>query len=132
MAKWSPAWLDGTLGFYYRQTSDISPQAWLDARGVSSVNPNGTRPAGQVPAVVNTLNSLSTATYQLAYSDKINIFGLSLSKDIGGISVGSDLNIRHNMPLASIPAIVSSTSPLGLGQGLGLLPARSAASGVIY
>jgi hypothetical protein len=54
MAKWSPAWLDGTLGFYYRQTSDILPQAWLDARGVSSVNPNGTRPAGQVPAVVNT------------------------------------------------------------------------------
>ena len=132
MAKWSPAWLDGTLGFYYRQTSDILPQAWLDARGVSSVNPNGTRPAGQVPAVVNTLNSLSTATYQLAYSDKIDIFGLSLSKDIGGISVGSDLNIRHNMPLASIPAIVSTSSPLGLGQGLGLLPARSAASGVIY
>ena len=132
MAKWSPAWLDGTLGVYYRQTSDILPQAWLDARGLSSANPNGTPPAGQVPAVVNTLNSLSTATYQLAYSDKIDIFGLSLSKDIGGISVGSDLNIRHNMPLASIPAIVSTNSPLGLGQGLGLLPPRTAATGVIY
>ena len=66
--------------------------------------------------MVNTLNSLSTATYQLAYSDKIDIFGISLSKDVGGVSVGSDLNIRHNMPLASIPAIVSTTSPLGLGQ----------------
>ncbi|MBK5356633.1 DUF1302 domain-containing protein [Pseudomonas sp. TH41] len=132
MAKWSPAWLDGTLGFYYRQTSDILPQAWLDARGLSSANPNGTRPAGQVPAVVNTLNSLSTTTYQLAYSDKIDIFGLSLSKDVGGISVGSDLNIRHNMPLASIPAIVSTNSPLGLGQGLGLLPPRTAATGIIY
>jgi hypothetical protein len=85
-----------------------------------------------VPAVVNTLNSLSTATYQLAYSDKIDIFGISLSKDIGGVSVGSDLNIRHNMPLASIPAIVSTTSPLGFGQGLGLLPPRTAATGVIY
>ncbi|MGY2338770.1 DUF1302 domain-containing protein [Pseudomonas sp. SDO5532_S415] len=132
MAKWAPAWLDGTLGLYYRQTSDILPQAWLDARGLSSANPNGTPPAGQVPAVVNTLNSLSTATYQLAYSDKIDIFGISLSKDVGGISVGSDLNIRHNMPLASIPAIVSTTSPLGLGQGLGLLPPRTAATGVIY
>jgi hypothetical protein len=132
MAKWSPAWLDGTLGFYYRQTSDILPQAWLDARGLSSANANGTPPAGQVPAVVNTLNSLSSATYQLAYSDKIDIFGISLSKDIGGISVGSDLNIRHSMPLASIPAIVSTTSPLGLGQGLGLLPPRTAATGVIY
>jgi len=132
MAKWSPAWLDGTLGVYYRETSDILPQAWLDTRGISSANPNGTPPAGQVPALVNTLNSLSTATYQLAYADNIKIAGLSLSKDVGVVSVGSDLNIRHNMPLNSIPAVVSSTSPLGLGQGLGLLPARTASTGVIY
>ena len=132
MAKWSPAWLDGTLGVYYRETSEILPQAYLDARGLTSANPNGTRPAGQVPAVINTLNSLSTATYQMAYADDIKIVGLSLSKEIGGVSVGSDLNVRHNMPLASIPAIVSTNSPLGLGQGLGLLPARSAASGVVY
>lgn len=132
MAKWSLAWLDGTLGVYYRETSEILPQAWLDARGLSSANPNGTRPAGQVPAVVNTLNSLSTATYQMAYADNIKIVGLSLSKDVGGISVGSDLNIRHNMPLASIPAVVSTNSPLGLGAGLGLLPARTAATGVVY
>ena len=117
MAKWSPAWLDGTLGVYYRETSEILPQAWLDARGLSSANPNGTPPAGQVPAVVNTLNSLSTATYQMAYADNIKIVGLSLSKDVGGVSVGSDLNVRHNMPLASIPAIVSTNSPLGLGAG---------------
>lgn len=132
MAKWSPAWLDGTLGIYYRNTSDILPQAWLNATGISSANPNGTRPAGMVPAVVNTLNSLSTSTYQLAYADNIHIFGLSLSKDIGGVSVGSDLNIRHNMPLASIPAILSSTGPLGLGAGLGLLPARTAQTGIVY
>ncbi|VVN87019.1 hypothetical protein PS718_01575 [Pseudomonas fluorescens] len=132
MAKWSPAWLDGTLGVYYRETSEILPQAWLDARGLSSANPNGTRPAGQVPAVINTLNSLSTATYQMAYADSIKIVGLSLSKDVGGVSVGSDLNIRHNMPLASIPAVVSTNSALGLGAGLGLLPARTAATGVIY
>ncbi|MCE6977310.1 DUF1302 domain-containing protein [Pseudomonas frederiksbergensis] len=132
MAKWSPAWLDGTLGVYYRNTSEILPQAWLNATGLTSANPNGTPPAGMVPAVVNTLNSLSTSTYQLAYADNIQIFGLSLSKDVGGISVGSDLNIRHNMPLASIPAVVSSTGPRGLGAGLGLLPARTAATGVIY
>ncbi len=132
MAKWSPAWLDGTLGVYYRETSEILPQAFLDARGITSANPNGTRPAGQVPAVINTLNSLDTATYQLAYADNIKILGLSLSKDVGGVSVGSDLNIRHNMPLASIPAIVSTRSPLGLGQGLGLLPARTDATGVVY
>ncbi|KKX62208.1 MULTISPECIES: DUF1302 domain-containing protein [Pseudomonas] len=132
MAKWSPAWLDGTLGVYYRETSEILPQAWLDARGISSANANGTRPAGQVPAVINTLNSLSSATYQMAYADNIKIVGLSLSKDVGGVSVGSDLNVRHNMPLASIPAIVSTNSPLGLGQGLGLLPARTPGTGIVY
>jgi hypothetical protein len=132
MAKWSPAWLDGTLGVYFRNTADILPQAYLTASGISSANANGTPPAGLGGAVVNTLNSLNTASYQLAYGDDIQIFGLSLSKDVGGVSVGSDLNIRHNMPLASIPAIVSTTSPLGLGQGLGLLPARTEASGVVY
>ncbi|VVO19501.1 DUF1302 domain-containing protein [Pseudomonas fluorescens] len=132
MAKWSPQWLDGTLGVYYRKTSDILPQAWLNGAGLSSANANGTPPAGMVPAVVNTLNSLSTATYQLAYGDDIDVIGFSLSKDVAGISVGSDLNIRHNMPLASIPAVLSSTGPLGLGQGLGLLPARTAATGIVY
>ncbi|WP_248802940.1 DUF1302 domain-containing protein [Pseudomonas sp. MWU13-2100] len=125
MAKWSPNWLDGTLGIYYRKTSDILPQAWLDARGITSKGPSPS-------PVVNVLNSLSTSTYQLAYADDIHIFGLSLSKEVDGVSVGSDLSIRHNMPLASIPAIVSSTSPNGLGAGLGLLPARTAATGVIY
>ena len=136
MAKWSPAWLDGTLGVYYRQTSDILPQAWINATGISSANPNGTVPnfktaAGQVQGVANTLNSLSTATYQMAYADNIHIFGLSLSKDVGGVSIGSDLNIRENMPLASIPAIVVNSNAYGLGQGLGLLPARTADTGVV-
>ncbi len=136
MAKWSPQWLDGTLGAYYRRTSDILPQAWLNAKGMTILNPDGSVPsAGPLTpllANVNLLNSLNTASYQFAYSDDIDIFGLSLSKDVAGISVGSDLNIRHNMPLTSIPAIVSSDSPFGLGNGFGLLPARTAASGVVY
>ncbi|MES2126362.1 MAG: DUF1302 domain-containing protein [Pseudomonadota bacterium] len=35
-AKWSPEWLDGTMGFYYRQTSDLLPQANLRLAGVPS------------------------------------------------------------------------------------------------
>lgn len=137
MAKWSPTWLDGTLGFYFRNTSDILPQAYLTATGLTSANANGTKPLGnpqQVAGqqVVNTLNSLNTASYQLAYGDDIQIYGLSLSKDVSGVSVGSDLSVRHNMPLASIPAIVSSTSAFGLGQGLGILPPRTDATGVVY
>ncbi len=34
MAKWSPAWLDGTLGFYYRNTSDILPNLALSPTAV--------------------------------------------------------------------------------------------------
>lgn len=124
MAKWSPEWLDGTLGVYYRNSSEILPQAWLDARGLTVTGAGG--------PIANLYNSLQTATYQFAYADDIDIYGISLSKEIAGISVGSDLNIRHNMPLASIPAIVSSTSSTGLGNGFGLLPPRSAGTGVIY
>lgn len=124
MAKWSPEWLEGTLGVYYRNSSEILPQAWLDARGLTVTGAGG--------PIANLYNSLQTATYQFAYADDIDIYGISLSKEIAGISVGSDLNIRHNMPLASIPAIVSSTSSTGLGNGFGLLPPRSAGTGVIY
>ncbi|MDM9593510.1 DUF1302 domain-containing protein [Pseudomonas guariconensis] len=133
MAKWSPEWLDGTLGFYYRKSSEILPQAWLDARGLTVARgPFGNPPAGLPGAVGNLYNSLQSATYQFAYADDIDIYGLSLSKDVGGISVGSDLNIRHNMPLSSIPAIVSAPGQGGLGNGFGLLPPRLPSSGVIY
>lgn len=133
MAKWSPEWLDGTLGFYYRKSSEILPQAWLDARGLTVARgPFGNPPAGLPGAVGNLYNSLQSATYQFAYADDIDIYGLSLSKDVGGISVGSDLNIRHNMPLSSIPAIVSAPGQGGLGNGFGLLPPRLPSSGVVY
>ena len=56
-------------------------------------------------------NSIGTTSYEFAYGDDIDIYGLSLSKEVGGVSVGSDLNIRHNMPLASIPAIISAAGP---------------------
>ncbi|CAD5107435.1 DUF1302 domain-containing protein [Zestomonas carbonaria] len=136
MAKWSPEWLDGTLGAYYRRTSDILPQAVLDARSLSLtqggcvvapggvVNPQGT-------GVCRLVESLAGTSYSFAYGDQVDIYGLSLSKEFGGVSVGSDLNFRRNMPLASIPALLSATGPGGLAAGLGVLPARSAGSGVV-
>ncbi|MNF52344.1 hypothetical protein D3C84_336880 [compost metagenome] len=125
MAKWSPEWLDGTLGAYYRNTSDILPQALLDARGLTLA---GTNPLGPV---ANLRDSIANTTYAFAYGDDIDIYGLSLSKEFAGVSVGSDLNFRQNMPLASIPAIISATGPGGLAAGLGALPGRDAATGVI-
>lgn len=130
MAKWSPEWLNGTLGMYYRNTSDILPQAVLDARSLTVVG-NTCGFGGMGGAVCTLVESLAGTSYNLSYGDKIDIYGLSLSKDFGGISVGSDLNYRKNMPLASIPAILSASGPLGLAEGLGLLPARTPGTGVV-
>ena len=86
MARWSPEWLDGTLGFYVRQFSDTLPQVILLANA---------RPQ-----------------YFLNYADDIDMYGISLSKQIAGISVGADLNYRHNMPLVSSAARVRTAAEL--------------------
>ncbi|RKS27310.1 uncharacterized protein DUF1302 [Pseudomonas sp. WPR_5_2] len=86
MTRWSPEWLDGTLGFYVRQFSDTLPQVIL----LANAHPQ----------------------YFLNYADKIDMYGISLSKQIGGVSVGADLDYRHNMPLVSSAARVTSTAQL--------------------
>ena len=99
MAKWSPAWLDGTLGFYYRNTSDILPNLALSPTAVG------------MPQLI----SGNIGSYNQFYVDDIDIYGISLSKSIAGVSVGFDLNYRENMPLASVPATVS---PAAAAAGL--------------
>jgi len=75
-ARWSPQWLDGgTLGAYYRNFADKLPQVLL-----TSVAP-------------------ATREYNLIYADNIDLFGLSLSKNIGGVSVGAEVSERRNTPL---------------------------------
>ena len=37
--------------------------------------------------------------YNLIYADNIDLFGVSLAKNIGGVSVGAELSYRHNTPL---------------------------------
>ncbi|WP_085722929.1 DUF1302 domain-containing protein [Pseudomonas sp. R37(2017)] len=91
MAKWSPEWLEGTLGVYYRKTSDILPNLVLQPTAVGPAQ----------------LISGNVGSYNQFYVDDIDVYGLSLSKSIEGVSVGLDLNYRHNMPLASVPATVN-------------------------
>jgi len=73
-ARWSPAWLDGTLGVYVRQFDERSP--WV------SLNPAG-------------------GTYRAVYAENAKLFGLSLSKIIGGLSTGAELAYRTNTALNS-------------------------------
>jgi hypothetical protein len=125
MAKWSPEWLDGTVGAYYRKTSDILPQSVLNGEGLAQ--------SGGTGGVQGLLASGATTSYQLAYADDIDIYGLSLSKNVGGVSVGSDLNVRHNMPLSSITTFVSPYLVAGgTGPVLGaVLPPRTPESGAV-
>lgn len=74
--RWSPAWLDGTLGFHYRRFADKLPQTLLTAVG---------------PA--------NTSRYTLVYADGIDLYGVSLAKNLAGVSVGAEVSYRHNTPL---------------------------------
>jgi hypothetical protein len=90
-ARWSPAALDGTVGFYYRRYADKMPQTLLTAVG---------------PA--------NASRYTLVYADKIDLFGVSLAKNIGGVSVGAEISTRRNTPLS---AQVLGAAPGLPGQG---------------
>jgi hypothetical protein len=85
-ARWSPLWLDGTLGAYYRNFADKLPQVLLTS----------------VPA--------ATREYNLIYADDIELLGLSLAKNIGGVSFGAEVSQRRNTPL--------NAQVLGIAQGL--------------
>jgi hypothetical protein len=121
-ARWSPAWLDGTLGFYYRNATDILPQVVVTP-GVQTlpspqvclaVGGQPLAPTSPTPCLING-NATSVAdlqsygkvgTYQTAYGNDIHIYGLSLAKQIAGISVGAEVSYRRNMPLLSDPVPV--------------------------
>jgi hypothetical protein len=80
MARWSPEELKGTIGLHYRNFSDKMPQI------LSDFAPGGP------PLPLN---------YRLAYGSNISLYGLSFAKQILGVSVGSEISYRSNMPLAS-------------------------------
>jgi hypothetical protein len=86
-ARWQSEWLDGTLGFYYRNFSDRIPQAHL----MLGPYVNGTM-----------------GTYHMVYAQDIDLYGISFAKQVFGISVGAELSYRRNMPLASDVVMVST------------------------
>ena len=71
-ASWSPEWLDGTMGFYYRNFTDKVPSIFV----------TGTE-------------------YREFFGEDIDLLGISLSKQIGGVSVSAELSYRKNMPLTA-------------------------------
>jgi len=95
-ARWSPAWLDGTMGLYYRNFADKLPQTFL-TQGPAA--PGGAR-------------------YNLLYADRIDLLGASLAKNIAGVSVGAELSYRRNTPLTSqVLGMVAGLPAAGDTQG---------------
>ena len=82
-ARWSPEALDATLGFYYRNYTD-KLLAGLVTGGAAKT---ATNPAG--------------LQYQMNYGEDIDLYGITLSKSIAGVSVGAELSYRENTPLTA-------------------------------
>jgi hypothetical protein len=128
--RWSPEFLAGTVGAYYRRTYDMQPQLMATVGAASQNLPRATCVAvggisfvpptappttvGPCLLVANpaatTKNDLlsygKVGEYNFAFGDKVDIFALSLSKQIAGMSLGAELSYRQNMPLLSDPVNV--------------------------
>ena len=117
-ARWSPEWLDGTAGLYARRTADIQPQLALVPAVAAGVPAAACTRAGLTPvgpstcyinpgaASVRQVQAGQVGQYRAFYGQDIDIYGLSLAKNVAGISLGAELSMRRNMPLQSVPVTV--------------------------
>jgi hypothetical protein len=121
-ARWSPAALDGTLGFYYRNATDILPQLVVTPGVQTLPSPLVCEAIGGVPlapvaptpclinknatSIPELQNYGKVGTYQTAYGNNIHIYGISLAKQIAGVSIGAEVSYRKNIPLLSDPIVV--------------------------
>jgi hypothetical protein len=92
-SRWSPGWLDGTVGLYYRHFADKLPQAFI-----------------------TTLAPANGSVYNLIYPKDIDLWGLSLAKEIAGISFGAEVSYRRNTPLNSTILGIAGGGTPGDGQ----------------
>ncbi len=114
--------MNGTVGAYYRRTYDMQPQLMLTPGLATVPSPavcagiggQPLAPSSPTPCIINRyatnqadlLQKGRFGAYNLAFGEDIDIFGLSLSKNIAGVSVGAELSYRDNMPLISDPVVV--------------------------
>jgi hypothetical protein len=82
-----PEWLDGAVGLYYRRFTDK-----LGALLVVD-HPGGVGPLS--PALP------APFQYRQYYGEGVDLVGVSLAKQVLGVSVGAEASWRHRMPLLS-------------------------------
>lgn len=76
--KWSPEWVDGTIGAYYRKFDERQP--W------------------SAPQVVPP-SAAGAGFYRLVHAKGTELFGVGLNKNIGGFAVAAELSQRRNTAL---------------------------------
>lgn len=82
-AIYSPSWLGGTLGVYYRQFADPHPWTLL------SVNPGG------------------GGALNLRYAQHTKLYGLSFEKTMGLFSLGAEVSYRQGTALSTAVGVAS-------------------------
>lgn len=116
--RWNPDWFDnGTLGFYYRKYDEKLP--W-----------NTTQFSGAGP-----MTDQGNLGVRLVYARDTELWGFSLSKNVGPVNVGAEVSYRHNTALNSVAGYIvgsGGTDPNTLAMTvlpLGSTPSYAAAEG---
>lgn len=103
--RWSPWWLEGTAGVYYRKFGEKLPWSFTQV-GIVQVAP------GQFAGVPNAI--------RYNYARDTELYGLSLTKNLGTVSVGGEVSYRKNTALNSVAGYtVISTGDANYSQAEG-------------
>ncbi len=91
--RWSPDWLKGTAGFYYRKYDEKLPWAALQLQGGDPTNPNN-------------------LAMRLSYARDTEMFGVSLQRNFfDAYSVGLEASYRRNTALNSVAGFFAGSQP---------------------
>jgi hypothetical protein len=106
-ARWSPEWAGGPFGLYYRRFDERMPWTGIDF------------PAQDVAIAVTASGAVALPTsYRLVYPKDTELYGLSYTTNVGGLSVAGEATYRHNTALSNgLPSSVSGSSFGADGEG---------------
>jgi len=85
--RWSPWWLNGTAGLYYRKFDEKLPWSFTQV-GIAQVAP------GVFAGLPNAI--------RLGYARDTELYGLSLAQTLGTVSVAAELSYRKDTALNSV------------------------------
>ena len=92
--------IDSTLGAYYRQFNDTNPETGIQLTSFAPVS----APYNAI------LGAALPSTFRFVYPAATKLWGLSLSKSVGPVSVGSEVSWRKNAHLNSVASYTATST----------------------